>query len=146
MINRMLVPVDGSEHSRNALEFACDLAKKYKAKMRLLHVVQAPSGSHTLVLGATAISVQTTREQLQEIGHKIIEAARQYAEGLGCHDVDTQIEGGPPAHQILRCARENEVDMIVMGSRGLNSVTGLLIGSVSLKVSHLAECTCITVR
>ena len=55
-------------------------------------------------------------------------------------------EYGDPAERILDCAKREHVDMIVMGTRGLSDLKGLLMGSVSHKVSHLADCACVTVK
>jgi len=60
--------------------------------------------------------------------------------------VELAVEEGNPAQLILDCAKRTEADMIVMGSRGLGNLRGMLMGSVSHKVSPLAECTCVTVK
>ena len=57
-----------------------------------------------------------------------------------------QIEVGDPAAAILEVAKGRKADLIVMGSRGLGDLQGLLLGSVSHKVGHLADRTCITVK
>ncbi len=57
-----------------------------------------------------------------------------------------EVEDGDPAERILRHAETDKVNLIVMGSRGIGSLRGLLMGSVSQKVSQLAPCSCITVR
>ncbi|MEE8536041.1 MAG: universal stress protein, partial [Kiloniellales bacterium] len=64
----------------------------------------------------------------------------------GVEKIQRTLEDGDPAKAILDCAKRVEANLIVMGSRGLNDLKGLLVGSVSHKVSHLAECTCVTVR
>jgi nucleotide-binding universal stress UspA family protein len=56
------------------------------------------------------------------------------------------IEDGDPVKEILRQAEEDSANLIVMGSRGLGDLQGLLMGSVSHKVNHLAKQTCITVK
>lgn len=146
MIKNILVPIDGSGHSKKALELACDLAARYQAGLHLLHVVQPAAEAQTMALGAAAVTLESSRQELQEAGARVVDAARQYAESHGCGQVDTDLADGPPAKRILERARDLEADMIVMGSRGLSDIAGLLVGSVSHKVSHLAECTCVTVR
>ncbi|MCP4188828.1 MAG: universal stress protein [Gammaproteobacteria bacterium] len=146
MIHKILVPIDGSEPSRKALLFACDLAAKYDASLDLLHVVQAPEGQHTMVLGAAAITVETSRDELEEAGRKAMQAATEIVDQLGCKLDKQQIEGGSPTKQILDHAGKNDIDLIIMGSRGLSDLGGILLGSVSHKVSHLAECSCVTMR
>ena len=58
----------------------------------------------------------------------------------------TSIGVGHPAESIVAYAKAEEADLIVMGRRGLGSVSGLLMGSVSHKVAHLSECACMTIR
>ena len=60
--------------------------------------------------------------------------------------IETALEDGDPAEANLRVAKGRGVDMVVLGSRGLSDAKGLLLGSVSHKVAHLAECTCVTVK
>ena len=57
-----------------------------------------------------------------------------------------EVVGGRPADTIVAAAERDKADMIVMGSRGFSDLKGLLLGSVSHKVSHLAPCTCVTVK
>ena len=76
----------------------------------------------------------------------MIDAAVQAAARDGCTDVQAKAVLGDPAGEILERAAQIGADMIVMGSRGLSDLKGLLVGSVSHKVNHLADCTCITVR
>ena len=71
-----------------------------------------------------------------------VEKARQ----SGVSAIQTVVQEGDPAQTILQVARERHADMIVMGSRGLGDVGGFLLGSVSHKVSSLAECTCIIIK
>ena len=146
MIKNILVPVDGSVHSKKALEFACELAKMFESELRLLHVVQPPVSTQTMVVCGSAVTTEVSREDLEEIGHNMIEAALQITSNHDCTKVETQVEAGPPAQHILDAAKKHHVDLIVMGSRGLSDIAGLLLGSVSHKVTHLAECSCVTIR
>lgn len=146
MNKNILVPVDGSEHSKKALEFACELAAKLHGKLHLVHVAQALHQDKTLVLGGAAITIHSSQEELEKIGRKVIEAAEQLATQHGCGDVEAEVLEGDPAKMIIKAATDNNADMIVMGSRGLSDISGLLIGSVSHKVNHLAPCTCISVK
>ena len=58
----------------------------------------------------------------------------------------TKLLKGSPAREIVDYARKKDVDMIVMGTRGLGDVEGMLLGSVSRGVGMLAECSCLTVK
>jgi len=146
MFERIVVPVDGSKHSKKALVMACDLAGKYDSKLYIIHVVQSVPESRTLVLGSSRISIKTNPEQLEEAGKKVVSAAKKLAEGRGCSVADAKVVGGSPVKQILKYTKRHHPEMIIMGSRGLSDLEGLLVGSVSHKVGHLAPCTCVTVR
>ncbi|HSH41189.1 MAG TPA: universal stress protein [Arenicellales bacterium] len=146
MISNILIPVDGSEHSRKALELGCDLAVRYGAAVHLIHVTESPLREHTMALGGAAITMKASPDELRQAGSKELEHAEEYARNHGVRDVTTEVEGGNPAQRIVESARETHADMIVMGSRGLSDLAGLLVGSVSHKVTNMAPCTCITVR
>lgn len=146
MIKNILVPVDGSDHSRKALELACELGKKQGAKLHLLHIAQPPTGKRVLTLGAASIAMNADSEQLEKAGKKVVGSAEDIARGHGFDKVSVSVAGGDPASRIIAYAKDKDVDMIVMGSRGLSDLSGLLMGSVSHKVSHLTSCTCVTVR
>ena len=79
-------------------------------------------------------------------GNRLINAARTRAQAKGVRAVEITLADGDPAETIVDRAKSLDADMIVMGSRGLGAAKGLLIGSVSHKVGHLAECTCVTVK
>lgn len=142
----VLVPVDGSQHSKKALELATELCNGFEGELSLLHVVQSLPQDRTLALGGAAITVHDTGAALERIGGQLMDAARQLAAEHGCPVAGTKLVAGDPAMQIVARAKEIEADMIVMGSRGLSDLTGLLVGSVSHKVIHLAPCTCVSVR
>jgi nucleotide-binding universal stress UspA family protein len=146
MISNILIPVDGSEHSRKALQLGCDLAAKYGAAVHLIHVTETPVREYTMALGGAALTLRASPEQLKQAGSKALEYGREYALNHGVKEVTTEVQGGSPAQRIVESAKETHADMIVMGSRGLSDLAGLLVGSVSHKVTNMAPCTCITVR
>ena len=82
----------------------------------------------------------------QAVGERLMSRAGARAREKGVQQVRTLLEDGDPAATILRLAKGLDADMIVLGSRGLGDVKGLLLGSVSHKVAHLAECTCVAVK
>ena len=145
MIDQILAPVDGSGHSKRALELACDLAIKYDARLHLLHVLLTPTADLALPLGGTSLTADNTREQIEEAGQMVMEAAKRIALDNGCRNVEASIAGGPAAQLILEYAKSNQVDMIIMGNRGLSDIAGFMVGRVKHKVSDLAECICVTV-
>ncbi len=143
---KILVPIDGSLHSKKALEFAADLALRYTAKLCILHVLHNSPGSDTISLGAASVTIEASQQDLDRTARGLMEAAKKVVTDMGCSKVETIARGGHPTQQIIRCAKKKEFDMIVLGSRGLSDVKGLLLGSVSHQVNHLSGCTVITVR
>lgn len=80
-----------------------------------------------------------------EMVETFLEAARQEALEAGVANVEIRVEFGDPAKVILAVAERDKADLIVLGSRGLSNIEGLVYGSTSHKVSHLAKCSCVTV-
>ena len=146
MINKILVPVDGSKASDKALEFACNLAEKYDADLHIQHTVETTLHEHAMFLGSAGFAFELNDDDIQKAGQKVIEAAKKIVDAQNCKSAVTEITHGSPTQNILDRAKDGDIDMIVMGSRGLSDLGGLLLGSVSHKVSHLAECSCVTVR
>jgi nucleotide-binding universal stress UspA family protein len=146
MFKNILVAIDGSEPSKKALEFACDLANKYEACLTILHVAYNSAQSHTMVLGSAAMIYQGNQKELDEMAQVVMDAAREIAAVAGCKEAKFEVKQGAPADQILRYSSDKNIDMVVLGSRGLSDVGGFFQGSVSHRVNHLSECTCITVR
>ena len=143
---KILIPIDGSPHSKKALEFAADLALRYTAKLSILHVLHNSPGSDTISLGGASVIIEANQESLDKTAGGLLESAKKVAADMGCSDVETVARGGHPTQQIIAYAKKNEIDVIVLGSRGLSDIKGLLLGSVSHQVNNLAGCTVITVR
>lgn len=146
MLRKILVAVDGSEYSKKALEFACELAQKFDSSLHIVHVPQGSAADRVMVLGGASIMIHAGREQIEKAGRKLIEAAQEIAEENLPGRVSTELRGGDPAVEIVASAQETAADCVVIGSRGLGDFGGLLLGSVSHKVNHSAPCTCITVH
>lgn len=171
-LERILVPFDGSDHAMKAVELACELADEFGAGLKIIHVPQPwhspdhlrgiididsldagtrqaleqASAAGSLAMGAGYAWPTIPETALTEIGEAILTVARNAALDKGIMEVETELLYGEAAQCILKAAETDRADMIVMGMRGLGEVAGMLIGSVSYKVNHLAPCTCITVK
>jgi nucleotide-binding universal stress UspA family protein len=132
MFRNILVAVDGSTSSNDALTVAIDLAQKYNASICLVHAFLHVSD----LLGAP--HYEQLLEARSETGAAILESARTQVGDLV--PVETQLIEGPPAPAILRVAEEDGFDLVVMGSRGHGQIAGLLLGSVSNIVAQRANC------
>lgn len=132
MFRNILVAVDGSRQASDALDLAIDLAKRYQARLTLLHAFPHVSD----LLGTPHYEHLLAARTL--IGEQLLESAR--AQVGDAMSVETHLIEGPPAPAILRVADDERVDLIVMGSRGHGQIGGLLLGSVSNAIAQRAQC------
>ena len=156
MFKTILVAVDGSTHSIHAAMVASQIAEKYGAALILLHVMgQGPMPKvqldeteigHLNMAEQGRIHAEKVREVQRADGTALLERAGQAAKSKGVGPIIHELADGNPAEQVLQHARQHEADLIVMGTRGLSEVGGLLLGSVSHKVNQLSECACLMVR
>ena len=146
MLN-ILVPVDGSDHASMALELASGIASKYGATLHLFYGIESTSLPDALRRYAQSEHIEGTAPHIyQLVAERILEFAGVTAREMDVQEVKAVVRTGDPAQQIVEYAKEAEIDMIVMGSRGLGAFRSLMLGSVSNKVIQLAHCTCVTVR
>jgi nucleotide-binding universal stress UspA family protein len=144
MFKTIVAAVDGSDHASEALKTACDLATKYGANLHIVHTPQAVGD--TLIVGYTAVPVPPTKEEIEKAGKEVIGAAGSLARQCGVSEFSSELVSGDPAHAIVEEAKARNADLIVMGRRGLGTLTGLLVGSTTTKVAQLAPCAVLTVK
>jgi nucleotide-binding universal stress UspA family protein len=139
MFTRILVPYDGSAHSRKALEVAAELAQCTKAAVHVLYAYERlPS-----YLGEP--NFESLLNRVLTEANDVVKSALAVIEDKSVHATGDTLEG-PPAEAILRVAESEEFDLIVIGSRGLGQFEGLLLGSVSDRVLHHARIPVMVVR
>ncbi len=140
---RILVPIDGSEHSERALETATEIAEKFKGKITLIHVVprlaQFPMTTHSTELFTPAL------KELGKTGSELLAKAKRKVEKKNVK-VETLFKGGHVVEQILKACKEGEFDLMVMGARGISSVKELILGSVSHGVLKHASIPVLVIR
>jgi nucleotide-binding universal stress UspA family protein len=148
MSEQILVPVDGSEHAFRALKMACVLAKAENCSIRLLHVVPSKEVPAGLKRYAEIEHMERAPEYLYETGiaENVLNAARDQALEDGIQNVECSIEHGDATKGILEVAGREGADTIVMGTRGLSDIQGMVLGSVAHKVAHAADCRVIIVK
>lgn len=149
MYKHILVAVDGSTNAQRAVEHAASLAAKYDTRLTLLQVM-ARLGSDRVPEALREIAQfehieATEADVLRSVAESILGKASDHAQLHGAKDVQTVIDDGDPANRIVDYCKAHDVDLIVMGRRGLGHLAGLLMGSVSHKVAHLSSCACLTV-
>lgn len=175
MIATIIVPTDGSDHALKAINFASDIASKYNAHVVLFHalLVGSSSGEILNLVESGQLSGETLSdlkqkaaiqarirsaaifapnnlppsiEELERVGNEILASGERIAREHGVEHVSKILTNGEPIQCILKAVDDEKADLIVMGSRGLGNLEGLLVGSVSHKVSQLAKCTVVTVK
>ncbi len=136
-IHTVLFPTDFSEVAGAAFSLATALARAYGARLVVLHVATPPPFVAPGELERTLERPTGYRRQL--------EAELRNHPALGPRTpVSYRLEAGDPAVQILRVAREEGADLIVMGSHGRTGLGRLLLGSVAEQVSRKAPCPVLT--
>lgn len=150
MISRVLVATDGSEHADGALDIAADIAKLAGAEVIVIHVMRrAGSGrvpEELRELSRAEHVELTEHDMLRRVAEKIVEVAAKRLRTRGVTNVATRIAVGDPASMVVEAARESKADLIVIGRRGLGSIGGTLLGSVSLRVGQIADLPVLTVK
>jgi nucleotide-binding universal stress UspA family protein len=148
----ILVATDASAASNRALEMAVQIAGQHDAELLIVHVIrdmQIPfeiKEIPELEFNKFESFNDAREEIMRKIAETILRAAKEKAQKAGADKVQTAIGTGDPATGILDFARRREVDMIVVGTRGLGKLKGTILGSVSRKVVNNAETTCLIVR
>jgi nucleotide-binding universal stress UspA family protein len=144
-LNRILVPVDFSEFSRAAVDYACAIAARFGSELHLLHVVPDPA---MLVPEAAAFSVESMQSQSEAL---VKDAERQLAElpGGGWENgrpVLRVVRTGAAFIEIIDYAQSLEVDLIVVGTHGRSGLMHVLMGSVAERVVQKAPCPVLSVK
>jgi len=141
MYQRILVPVDGSQGALNALEHAARLQQDNDGQLLLLCVFKHHSLFEASLSMVRPNDVQLPDDALKEYASSVADQAKQLATKAGARNVRAFVKGGRPSRAIIRFAKDNNVDLIVMGSRGTSGdVDGYFLGSVSQRVASLASC------
>jgi len=143
-LKRILVPTDFSSYSEQALTYGCAFAEQFNAELHLLHVLQdlvavvpepgvafPPPGDY---MGDMLASAERALEQIPPEGW-----------AAGCTIV-RETRQGPPFLEVVRYAKEHDIDMIVIGTHGRGGLAHVLLGSVAEKIVRKAPCPVLTVR
>jgi nucleotide-binding universal stress UspA family protein len=140
-ITKILVPTDFSEGADHALDYAIDLAKAFGAQMVVAHayatpVVYVPEGFVTPPIDENAVRAEIDKGLVRLLDR--LKAA-------GVAKITTTVGAGDAWREIVRIAKDEACDLIVMGTHGRGGVTHLLLGSVAEKVVRKAPCAVLTV-
>lgn len=131
-ITKILVPIDGSDDSKKALNYAIELAQQQNAELTLLNVNHKPFQ----LFG---------QETAKIVSESIIKEASTLVETRGLQP-ESLIEYGSPAKMIAKTAQDGNHDLIIMGSRGRSGIRRFLLGGVSDKVANIATTSVLIVK
>jgi len=134
-LKKILVPVDFSECSDKALEYAAALAGEFAAKITLLHVVQPYPGVPDFY-NLPVESLPDTKEDLEALRKTVGDAV----------DCQTSVRFGKPATEIIDAASDLDVDLIILSTHGHTGVTRAILGSTTEQVVRRAGCPVLVVR
>ncbi len=143
-LQKILTPTDFSEFSAHALRYGCEFAKRFGAELHLLHVID-----ESLTLPDPLLGAPVPDSQIRDLQHSAETAmqnvlADDWLEGVKVAARVIQI--GSPFVGIIQYAKENEIDMIVMGTHGRTGLVHVMIGSTAERIVRKAPCPVLTVR
>lgn len=139
LFNTLLVPVDGSEHSRKAAEYARGIARTQGSTVVLMHCF----GHIPMIVGGS--HREQLLGQLNEEGQQLLAPFRDMFADAEFQVEELVVEGNP-ADAICGTAVQKGADLIIIGSRGLSDIEGVLLGSVSHTVVNRATSPVLVVR
>lgn len=140
-IQQILVPIDFSESSREAVEQAIEIAVSFGSEIHLLHSYQINPGGMMPYGPALPVDLYDSfrsgaTEELAKVRDRVVDA------GIGCK---MHLSQDVPSSAIVNAAKELSVDLIVMGTRGLSGLKHVLLGSVAERTVRHAPCSVLTV-
>ena len=141
-IAKILVPFDFGEPAQHALEYARELARQLGASLDVISVVSVPYALPVTDGGLYHLPPEFVRNVIQDTEKRLAEAAG--TEGEARHR--TTVTTGDPRAEILTYAQAENVDLIVMGTRGRTGPAHLIFGSVAEHIVRNAPCAVLTVR
>lgn len=139
--HKILVAVDGSKTSELAFKKAVEIAKRNDAKLLITHVI------NTRAYSSIEAYDQGISQRIENDGLQLVNNYKERAEKADCQDVITILETGSPKVKIPKeIAPKNDVDLIICGATGLNTVERFFIGSVSEHITRFATTDVLVVR
>ena len=141
MYTKILLATDGSRHAAKTAEYARDLVKlNAAATAEIVYVRRVNREYHAYRWAEVEVPLHgEALKKVEAAEQEILAQARGLFEAAGLA-AKTRVLTGDPAGELCRVAADEGFDLIVMGSRGMSELAGLLLGSVSERVLHLAHC------
>jgi nucleotide-binding universal stress UspA family protein len=133
MHRHILIPTDGSDLSRNAIDYGVSLAKSVNAKVTAL-TVSAPFHTFAVEPGMITDTPENHGKRMAALAARYLDVAKQAASaaGVGCETV--HVEHDQPYLAIIETAHRKSCDLIVMASHGRRGISAIVLGSETVKV------------
>jgi nucleotide-binding universal stress UspA family protein len=142
-LQRILVPIDFSEHSKNALKYAIPFAQQFKASIDLIYVVEPTIYPADFSFGQ--IGFPNVEEELRVHGNEELENLSKKEIG-GKMESRKVVRTGKPFYEINQYAQEEDIDLIIIATHGHTGMEHILFGSTAEKVVRKAPCPVLVVR
>lgn len=148
MFTKILVPIDGSDHSVKALDYALDIATRCAASLHILIAYTLTAETFHLVQRVLPHTVAASYgREVKEQNEQILSDAVHHAQTTHPHlTITHSLVQGRPAERIVEAVKDGQYDLIVMGSRGIGGIKGVLLGSVADRVADHATCPVMIVK
>lgn len=147
MIKKILVATDASAASIRAVSFAARLSVQHEAELLILNVIRDMQIPEELREAPEFEDFLNARDDLmRQAADRILKNAKQKAKKDGAKSVQTAIGSGDPATSVAGFAKRRNVDLIVVGTRGLSKIKAAAMGSVSRKLLDLTDVNCLVIR
>jgi len=142
-LQRILVPIDFSDHSKSALKYAISFAQQFKASIDLIYVVEPTVYPADFSFGQ--IGFPNVEEELQVHGNEELEnlIKKEIGSKVGARKV---VRTGKPFYEINQYALERSIDLIIIATHGHSGMEHILFGSTAEKVVRKAPCPVLVVR
>jgi len=142
-LQRILVPIDFSDHSKKALQYAIPFAEQFKASIDLIYVVEPAIYPADFSFGQ--VGFPAVEDELRQRGAEELEALIKREIGARVN-ARSSVRTGKAAYEIEQYAREESVDLIIIATHGHSGMEHVLFGSTAEKVVRHAPCPVLVVR
>jgi nucleotide-binding universal stress UspA family protein len=141
-MKNILVPTDFSENAGNAVEYAAVIAQACKATITLFNVYAPSVSRHSVISPLIAEEIAQTKIETQEKLHLTANTIKDLYPNVQCHVL---VGIGEPVEEILSAAKNQKIDMIIMGTKGASSLEKVLFGSHAAAIIERAACPVLVV-
>ncbi|WP_080795132.1 universal stress protein [Corynebacterium pacaense] len=132
---KIVVGTDGSKSSLHAVERAAEIAAAFKATLIIGCAFYETKEEASKTLRQDSVTILG-----DDPAQENLEKAEKVAQGVGATSIEKVVRPGTPVEALMSIVNENQADLLVVGNRGINSLTGRLLGSVPADVARQSDC------